>query len=118
MRGSSLVQAQHKGMSAWRSDFSNKSFDAVSVPWWDWNWQGMSLVAGVSRTLNTEGSAIVTSDLYGQLIACGRSAASEVARVAASPISVEAAKRLHPLFAMTGTDTNVWPLSPQDWSTG
>ena len=61
----------------------------------------------------------MTSDLYGQLIACGRSAASGVARVAAPSMSVTAAaKRLHPLFAMTGTDTNVWPLSPQDWSTG
>jgi hypothetical protein len=90
----------------------------VSVPWWDYSWQGRSLVAGVSRTLNTEGSAIVTSDLYGQLIACGRSAASGVARVAAPSMSATAAKRLHPLFAMTDTDTNVWPLSPQDWSTG
>jgi hypothetical protein len=60
----------------------------------------------------------VTSDLYGQLIACGRSAASEVAGVAASSMSVAAAKRLYPHFGTTGIDTNVWPLSPQDWSTG
>ena len=60
----------------------------------------------------------MTSDLCGQLIACGRSAASGVARVAMPSMSVTAFKRLHSLYAMTGTDTNVWPLSPQDWSTG
>ena len=60
----------------------------------------------------------MTSDFYGQLIACGRSAAFGVGRVAAPSMSVTAAKRLHSLYAMAGTDTNVWPLSPQDWSTG
>jgi hypothetical protein len=67
--------------------------------------------------IHHEGSAIVTSLLYGQLIARGCSAVSRV-RAAAPSATTEAAKRMHPLFGMTRINADVWPLSPQDWSTG
>ena len=75
-------------------------------------------MGGVQPSLDTEGSDMVNSSLYGRLITPGRSAASGVVGVAVPQVSAEAAKRLHGHFAMTGCDTNVWPLSPQDWSTG
>jgi hypothetical protein len=75
-------------------------------------------VGDVQPSLDTEGSDMVKSSLYGRLITCGRSAASGAVSVAVPQVSAEAAKRLRPHFAMTGCDTNVWPLSPQDWSTG
>jgi hypothetical protein len=54
---------------------------------------------------------------YGQLSARGCSAGSRV-RAAAPSVTAEAAKQMHPLFGMTGSNADVWPLSPQDWSTG
>jgi hypothetical protein len=54
---------------------------------------------------------------YGQLITRGCSAVSR-ARVASPSVPTAAAKRVHPLFGMTGINADVWPLSPQDWSTG
>jgi hypothetical protein len=58
------------------------------------------------------------SSLNGRLITRLRSAGSGAARVAVPYAPSAAVKRLHLGFAMTGCDTNVWPLSPQDWSTG
>jgi hypothetical protein len=59
----------------------------------------------------------VTSLRYCQLGARG---CSLVARVRASAPSTPAlaAKRMHPLFGMTRINADVWPLSPQDWSSG
>lgn len=59
----------------------------------------------------------MTSLRYGQLIARGCSAVSRV-RAAVPSVTAEAAKQMHPLFGMTGSNADVWPLSPQDWSTG
>jgi hypothetical protein len=61
---------------------------------------------------------MVKCDRYGQLISRGRSAASWAVGAAATSITAKSAKRLHPCFAMTGNVTDVWPLSPEDWSTG
>jgi hypothetical protein len=58
------------------------------------------------------------SSLSGQLITRVRSAASGAVRVAVPYPAAAAGKRLHHGFAMSGCNTNVWPLSPQDWSTG
>jgi hypothetical protein len=58
------------------------------------------------------------SGLNGQLIRRAPSAASQAVGISGPYVHAEAAKRLHERFAMTGCDTNVWPLSPQDWSTG
>ncbi len=52
------------------------------------------------------------------LISRGRSAASGAALTAAVPSPAGALKQGHQRFGMTGTDVNVWLLSPQDWSTG
>ena len=60
----------------------------------------------------------MTSDLYGKLITSGCFASTGAIGVAALSVPVEAAKRLHPRFAMSGTNADVWLLSPQDWSTG
>jgi hypothetical protein len=61
---------------------------------------------------------MVTSNLNGRLISRVRSARSRAAGVAEPYASAAAVKRLHDGFAMTGCNTNVWPLSPKDWSTG
>ncbi len=61
---------------------------------------------------------MVTNSLNGRLIARARSAGSGAASVAVPYGSAAAVKRLHDAFAMTGCDTNVWPLSPEDWLTG
>jgi hypothetical protein len=58
------------------------------------------------------------SSRNGQLIARVRSAGSGVARIAKPYTRGAAVNGLHHGFAMTGCDTNVWPLSPKDWSTG
>jgi hypothetical protein len=58
------------------------------------------------------------SDLNGLLITRARSAASGAPGIAKPYGCAGAAKRLRPRFAMTGNNTNVWPLSPEDWSTG
>jgi hypothetical protein len=55
----------------------------------------------------------VTSHRYLGLVSRARSAASGPALAA-----LISAKPDHQRFEMTGTDANVWPLSPQDWSTG
>lgn len=47
-----------------------------------------------------------------------RSAAYGAALTPAAPSPAGALKQGHQRFGMTGTDINVWPLSPQDWSTG
>jgi len=72
----------------------------------------------------------VTSDLYAKLTMCPCSIASQAAGAAgnagaaaaalvASPSGPAAsAKQTHERFGMTATTINVWPLSPQDWSTG
>jgi hypothetical protein len=60
----------------------------------------------------------VTSNRYGELIVRGCSTASRLARFAAPAVSTEAAKRMHQRFGITGTNADVWPLSPLDWSTG
>ena len=58
------------------------------------------------------------SSLDGRLITRVRSAASRAARLARPYPTAPAGKRLHHGFAMSGCNTKVWPLSPQDWSTG
>jgi hypothetical protein len=60
----------------------------------------------------------VTSNRYGQLIAHVYSAASGADHGPVTSVPCEAAKQLRPRFVMAGTHANVWPLSPQDWSTG
>jgi hypothetical protein len=62
----------------------------------------------------------VTSDLYGKLTTPARPLASVPGAVCAgSPFTTAAAANgTHSRFAMTGINANVWPLSPQDWSTG
>lgn len=60
----------------------------------------------------------MTSYRYGELIVRRCSTASRLARLAAPAVPTDAAKRMHQRFAMTGTNADVWPLSPQDWSTG
>ena len=74
-------------------------------------------MGGVQPPLDSERSAMALSSLNGRLITRVRSAASGAARVAGYPAAA-AGKRLHHGFAMSGCNTNVWPLSPQDWSTG
>jgi hypothetical protein len=44
--------------------------------------------------------------------------ASGSAPAAASPMPAQAFKQAHRISGMAGTDINVWPLSPQDWSSG
>jgi hypothetical protein len=61
---------------------------------------------------------MTTSNLNGQLITRVRSARSGAVGVAEPCASAAALKRLHDGFAMSGCDTNVWPLSPEDWLTG
>jgi hypothetical protein len=60
----------------------------------------------------------VTSYCYGELIGRRCSTASRLRRPVAPSVPAVAAKRMHQLFAITGTNADVWPLSPQDWSTG
>jgi hypothetical protein len=57
----------------------------------------------------------VTSVYHGEFIGRGCSITSRLRRNLAPAV---AAKTMHPLFAISGTDANVWPLSPEDWSTG
>lgn len=59
-----------------------------------------------------------SSHLDGRLLMCGCFAASGAAFAAAPSASAEAMKRRYHGIATTGNNTNVWPLSPQDWSTG
>jgi hypothetical protein len=61
---------------------------------------------------------MATNSLNGRLITRVRSARSGAAGVAVPYGPAAAVKRLHDGFAMTGCNTNVWPLSPEDWSTG
>jgi hypothetical protein len=61
---------------------------------------------------------MVNTHLDGRLLMCGCSAASGAAFAAAPSASADATKRRYHGFATTGNSTNVWPLSPQDWSTG
>ncbi len=61
---------------------------------------------------------MTTSILNGQLVSRPPSAASGAACFAKPYVTGAAVKGLRHGFAMTGCDTNVWPLSPQDWSTG
>jgi hypothetical protein len=60
----------------------------------------------------------VTSVRYGEFIGRGCSTAPGL-RLDVTPFApVVATKRMHPLAAISGTNANVWPLSPEDWSTG
>lgn len=61
---------------------------------------------------------MATISLNGLLITRARSARSGSAGVAMPYAPAAAVKRLHDGFGMTGCGTNVWPLSPEDWSTG
>jgi hypothetical protein len=58
------------------------------------------------------------NSLNGRLITRVRSAGSGAAGVAGPYAAATALKRLHDAFGMTGCNTNVWPLSPEDWLTG
>ena len=60
----------------------------------------------------------MTSVRYGEFIGRGCSAASRL-RLDVPPFApAVAAKGMHPLFAISGTNADVWPLSPKDWSSG
>jgi len=60
----------------------------------------------------------VTSDLYAKLITRACSTASGAARAISPSVPAPSAKQMHERFGVTATNADVWPLSPQDWSTG
>jgi hypothetical protein len=60
----------------------------------------------------------VTSVFYRNLIPCSYLLASGPVCAALPSAPAQASDRIHERFAMTGTNAKVWPLSPQDWSTG
>jgi hypothetical protein len=60
----------------------------------------------------------VTSVYHGEFIGRGCSTTSRLRLYVAPSVPAVAAKRMHQLFAISGTNANVWPLSPKDWSTG
>jgi hypothetical protein len=60
----------------------------------------------------------VTSQPYGERIGRGSSTVSRIRLLVASGAPAAAAPEMHPRFAATGINAKVWPLSPEDWSTG
>ena len=60
----------------------------------------------------------VKSDLYTTAITRAHPMASRVAPIAEPSAPARSAKPMFERFGMTATAANVWPLSPQDWSTG
>jgi hypothetical protein len=60
----------------------------------------------------------VTHDRYGTFIGRGCSIASRLRRPDMPSAPAVAPKYVHQRFAISGTNADVWPLSPKDWSTG
>jgi hypothetical protein len=60
----------------------------------------------------------VTHDRYGTISGRGCSMASRLRLIAVPSAPAGAAKHMHRGFAPSGTNADVWPLSPKDWSSG
>jgi hypothetical protein len=60
----------------------------------------------------------VTSVCYGEFTGRGCSSTPRL-RLDVTPfVPAVAIKGMHHLSAISGTNADVWPLSPEDWSTG
>jgi hypothetical protein len=60
----------------------------------------------------------VTNDRYATLTGRKCSIASRLRRIVMPSAPAVAAKDVHQGFAISGTNADVWPLSPKDWSSG
>jgi hypothetical protein len=60
----------------------------------------------------------VTSVRFGEFIGRGCSTAPRLRLDVPQVAPAVATKGMHPLSGISGTNADLWPLSPEDWSTG
>ena len=73
---------------------------------------------GAQPSCQHERSTVVTNDLYGTFTGRECSIAPRLRLVLSPSAPAVAATGMHKRFAITGTNADVWPLSPKDWSSG